>query len=152
MGIKITDSDWLHSGHCILFGSGKSRYGISLVWFPYTREACSVFYFHGLPIYSPKFTESVRWSSLSFQNGVSPVRATCSFPSSFSVVTYITGSRGDWLEWLEIASCHVAYQLELGKPLVSDICSSCLSFVDCLFAFTVCTHFNDWAASYTRVN
>ena len=36
----------------------------------------------GYQISSPKFIERARWSSFPFKNGVSPVRATCSFPSS----------------------------------------------------------------------
>ena len=47
-----------------------------------------VFYLYGLPNMQSKVHQSVRCSSFSFKNGVSPVRATCSFASSGLVFVF----------------------------------------------------------------
>ena len=56
-------------GYCILFGSGVSRYEVSLVWCLSIGEACwaLVCYLHVYQISSPKFAEGARWSFLPFK-------------------------------------------------------------------------------------
>ena len=44
------------------------------------------FYLYASQVCSPKFAKSVRWSTFSFKDGFSPVRATCSFPFSFPLL------------------------------------------------------------------
>lgn len=113
----------------IAFFLAPGSLGTGSAWFGFLyQRGLLCIYFHGLPIYSPKFTESVRWSSLLFSKW-----SQSSQGNLFLSLCIFSSDLRDWvLEWLEIASCHVAYSPELGKPLVSDICSSCLSFVDCL--------------------
>ena len=77
----------LHSGHCVPSGSARSRYGVCLVWFLSAREAClavgiSTLWLPRYAVQSPPRVN--RWVPVLLKNGVSPVRATCSFPSSLS--------------------------------------------------------------------
>ena len=76
--IKITKvTDYIGDYH-ILFGYGKSWYGI---WCLSVREAslAAGMLSPWLPGTYPKLTESARWNFLLFQDGVS---LACSFPPS----------------------------------------------------------------------
>ena len=95
VAIKITKVIDSIGDYCILFGDGKSWYGIRCLS---AQEASLAIGMLSPCLHSPKLPESARWSFLLFQDGVNSAWS----PPSGSKTALCQGQTASWLQ-----TCHV---------------------------------------------
>ena len=112
VAIKITKVIDSIGDYCILFGDGKSWYGIRC---SSAREASSAIGMLSPWLHSPKLPKSARWSFLLFQDGVSSAWS----PPSGSKTALCQGQTASWLQ-----TCHVVMGSSLPSPAVAPFLPS----------------------------